>query len=211
MWWLVCAVASHTDGMRCLKGNWIIPENLCEYIFDGKKTHFTIDDGRRDNLVLDINPSRYSHKNLFNIWLDTETMNFTIATNRNAVIGNGAIAFDRRCSIKVVSMLTNNISVSIDTEGGMGLARFARSGEKICSLSIEKVIKYDSWKFALTILLGVISMFIGIGGFLGFSRNDLFELKSVPIDNPDEGYTIQKDDDIEPVEHIDEFDSDDGY
>lgn len=209
MWWLVCIATSHTDGFKCLKGNWIIPENMCPFVLQGKNGRFTIDDGPGESLFLDINPSRYSHTNLFNIWLDHELLRFKIATNRNEIIGNGTIAFDRKCAINIESILFQNVTISVNSEGGMGSARFSVDG-KICSVSIQKDIKYDSWKFALTILMGVIAMFIGIGGFFEFTKNDLFEVKSIPIDNPGEEYVIPKEEET-PAEDDDEFNSDDGY
>ena len=99
--------------------------------------------------------------------------------------------------------------ISIYGKGGNCSLEIVFNNSESCSLIIEKDLKYESWKFSLSILCGVITMFVGLGSYFGWEKDEFIHPKSVPIDNPGEEMKIPEE---EPVsEEEDEFRSDDGY
>jgi hypothetical protein len=57
----------------------------------------------------------------------------------------------------------------------------------------RKELKYASWKFSLSILLGIVAMFIGLQSHFGWQGSNLSVPPLIPIDNPDERHEYPED------------------
>ena len=198
------------DGLVCIQGTWVIEKSECRWFLNGKQITAVIRRYSSSTFFLDVNPSRWSRKNLYYLELgNAENGTFTIFNNRHVELANVTAAFARSCSIDVVNETLGGVTASLSSRAGAGTLFVTNSKNETCTLPLAKQIRYESWRFSLTIFLGILAMFIGFAGYFGWTKEDLTVPRVLPIDNPGEEY-----DHVEAAtqpEEEDEFDSDDGY
>jgi hypothetical protein len=102
------------------------------------------------------------------------------------------------------------VSFSGGVSGGKGNVTVRFNGTDECVVELVKDLRYPSWRFSLSILLGVVSMLLGLQAHFGWGRLDLAHAPSIPIDNP--GVRCEFVDEKKSVKEMeDRYRSIDGY
>ena len=198
------------DGLACVPGTWEIKDSECSWFFNGKQITLAIRRYSHATFFVDVNPTRWSRKRLYYLELDeAESGAFAILNNRRVPVTNGTFVFGPRCSIDIQNLNLNGVEITGESRAGAGSLSVVNSNNDTCPLLLAKRVKYESWRFSLSVFLGILAMFLGFAGYFGWSKEDLTIAPSLPIDNPGEEY-----DPVEANPHReeeDEFCSDDGY
>jgi hypothetical protein len=95
-------------------------------------------------------------------------------------------------------------------KSGKGVISAVDSDGQVCSFSSQKELAYESWRFSLSLLLGVSAMYIGFQTMQGWNRAAMKRPARIAAANPRAQYE-SGDGFGKSSDQIDEFDSDDGY
>jgi hypothetical protein len=205
---LLALVAPLHVAMSCLDGIWHVSNPFCPNLTQ-PKFDVVVRSTSSTGFSVDVDPSRWSHFHSYSFSLsDAATLTYSGRTNRLVPIGNLSLILSQKCQIHSNSTFAlANRTFFGAVAAGRGVVSVVDDGT-VCNLAVEKELKYDGWRFSLSILIGIATMFVALQSTYGWQKDDVMRLLSIPINNPGEECEEVE---AKPVDAPDEFDSDDGF